>query len=303
VPVTLPPPLDCTILLPVGFAGGIPLPGSKEWCDGFEDTRQLFITIGRAVVQWAVGDGSNDILAQVNTPAIESGQSSTSGVGAVGGALLGLTPGVPGDVVRRTIQCWAQALNATGLCEVDGIIALAALKALLGLLGQVRVGWDLIVWFTVDLHLPVHMFDEVIDQFLASMCPAEIPSVPEAVECLLLGTAPNPRSAAGCSCGARPSTCGCPWCGPGARGSRRRRASNGTGGTTCRKRTRWRACAAWGCMTSPTGGRGSTCTTSCPRYRITCTGCRGTYLTPITSAITTLMEGSRTASGRNSGTT
>jgi hypothetical protein len=193
VPVTLPPPLDCTILLPVGFAGGIPLPGSQAWCDGFEDTRQLFITIGRAVVQWAVGDGSNDILAQVNTPATQSGQPPTSGVGAVGGALLGLTPGVPGDVVRRTIQCWAQALNATGLCEVDGIIALAALKALLGLLGQVRVGWDLIVWFTVDLHLPVHMFDEVIDQFLASMCPAEIPSVPEAVECLLLGTAPEPQ--------------------------------------------------------------------------------------------------------------
>jgi hypothetical protein len=191
VPVTLPPPLDCTILLPVGFAGGIPLPGSQAWCDGFEDTRQLFISIGRAVVQWAVGDGANDLLTQVNTPAIQSGQSSTSGVGAVGGALLGLTPGVPGDVVRRTIQCWAQALNATGLCEVDGIVALAALKALLGLLGQVRVGWDLIVWFTVDLHLPVHMFDEVIDQFLASMCPAEIPSVPEAVECLLLGTAPE----------------------------------------------------------------------------------------------------------------
>jgi hypothetical protein len=43
---------------------------------------------------------------------------------------------------------------------VPALLALGALDALVGLLERVRVGWDLAVWFTLDLHLPLDILRE-----------------------------------------------------------------------------------------------------------------------------------------------
>jgi hypothetical protein len=191
VPVDLPPPLACTLVVPASLQGGIPAPGSPEWCEAFDGVRQFFVDVGNAVVKWATGQDGGSVLALLGVgPESATAPGATAGGGVLALASV-LTPNVSQAGIAAAVRCWSQALTTVSVCDVPALLALGALDALVGLLERVRVGWDLAVWFTLDLHLPLDTIKRVLNALIEAECPTEIPSIGEALECYLLGTAPE----------------------------------------------------------------------------------------------------------------
>lgn len=179
--------------VPAALAGGIPPPGSQEWCDGLDQIMGFFQSVGDAV--WEFVDASLDPSTYDQwLKGYASTGSVTNPAGYLIDALVWLARQAVGLAsplllkLQSAIRCvrqWIQA--AFGRCDVPALIALWQVRVFLHSLEHLEAGTDLAAWAVASIRIHSGPLIETVDHLIHYVCPMEVPGVPEAIEAYLFG--------------------------------------------------------------------------------------------------------------------
>jgi hypothetical protein len=73
-------------------------------------------------------------------------------------------------------------------CNASQVLSLWIVKMTIKLLKQVQLGTDLALWATAIFSLEMPQLEEMLDRITSSLCPVNIPSIGQSIECRLKGT-------------------------------------------------------------------------------------------------------------------
>jgi hypothetical protein len=195
------PSLDVPVwsCVPAALAGGIPPPGSQEWCDALDSIMEFFSAIGEAV--WGFVDGALDPATYDQwLKNYASTGSVTNPAGYLIDAVVWLARqavGLAGPVLLKlqaAIRCvreWVRTLFAR--CKIEVLLALWQVKIFLKSLEYQDAGTDLAAWAVMHLQFDSGPLMATVDALIHYVCPLEFPGVPEAIEAFLFGVISRER--------------------------------------------------------------------------------------------------------------
>jgi hypothetical protein len=185
--------------VPVALAGGIPPPGSQEWCDALDSIMEFFSAIGEAV--WGFVDQALDPATYDQwLKNYASTGSVTNPAGYLIDAVVWLARqavGLAGPVLLKlqaAIRCvreWVRTLFAR--CKIEVLLALWQVKIFLKSLEYQDAGTDLAAWAVMHLQFDSGPLMATVDALIHYVCPLEFPGVPEAIEAFLFGVISRER--------------------------------------------------------------------------------------------------------------
>lgn len=183
--ISEPANVTCTLT----SAGALPAIGTAEWCACLDQVTQWLNGLGNSVIGFLIGNPAETAA----TSGFFSGLLNI----LAGQSIIGIASSAIDNAVseiRNTVgEIWDTikgAVSNTGLCNPTLILGVSLAKSAITALHRARIGTDAVVWLTIDISIAVEPLEKVIDYIMDYVCPTEIPSVGEAMECYRQHTAP-----------------------------------------------------------------------------------------------------------------
>lgn len=193
-PLPAPTPLPAEVCtLPDAFQGGIPLPGTMEFCAVQDQVLAWFASAGDAVWGWVL-DATDPVAINA---ALEQLRQQSSGIlastfTAIMVPVAQWITSLSAPVMQRVhdaLLCLRDLVARSLRCNVQQLLSLLALKTVVSFTKEIQFGTlggtFVVAQDTFDLALG--QFEKVLDYLIAYACPAEIPSQGEAAEAFLRG--------------------------------------------------------------------------------------------------------------------
>jgi hypothetical protein len=192
LPAPTPLPVEaCT--LPDAFVGGIPLPGTVEFCAAQDQVLAWFSAAGDAVFQWVLDatdptaiNAALDQLRQQSTGILAS--TFTAIMVPIAQWINSLTAPIM-QRVHDAILCVRDLVTRSMRCNVAQLLALLGLKTVISFVKELRFGTEGATFVVAEATFDIAMgqFEQVLDYLIDYVCPAEIPGEDEAAEAFLRG--------------------------------------------------------------------------------------------------------------------
>jgi hypothetical protein len=186
------PPQLCSMFAGTVLHRGLPLPGSVEFCQIADEIGRAFVTIANGATAWLEQTNPIDDIASMVGIALPPGGTLTP-VGLVIGLWNEVIKGAQraANHAREILINVLKELIAIHKCiyqRCNGLVSYGVwlLRQLVKILESVRVGWDIGLWLTVDLHIEFDAVMEWLDLLQKYYCPIEIPAAEEATHAWLL---------------------------------------------------------------------------------------------------------------------
>jgi hypothetical protein len=191
-PRATPPQTGLACSIPDPFANGIPIPGTKEWCANEQAIKGYFVSLGQWVIDLVTAStGLSSILGPAGKDSngfvgVVQSVSNISGIAPIVSSLLSSNSSFATNV-RSIVDCWTKVIQQTSSCDPKGLLGLAVIRGVIGLLRKLRGGWDVAVWLTADIEVVVDPIERTLDYLIQSTCPVEIPGIGDAINAYILG--------------------------------------------------------------------------------------------------------------------
>lgn len=169
--------------------------GSELWCRNAEELLGHVQAIGKQLKRFFLGlvsdssDKPDGFIVSVFKDYIGS---KVLGYEAVK-QLPAIFNAVATDRIKAIWECMQATVNSLSVCNAEASVAIALVRGVLGLLKHARGGWDAFVWITLDFALTLPELEQYLEYLGRMTCPVEIPAVPDAIECWLRNTVPEPQ--------------------------------------------------------------------------------------------------------------
>jgi hypothetical protein len=169
--------------------------GSPEFCAKIPDLIEFASAVGNGILKYV-----RDTIAGVSDaiqPLDASWWVSLSGiVGGMGELLARIYNNIiciPKVMLKAYLKDWEWLMNLKGCFLPKGsesAVGIWVLRVIIRALENTRIGTDAGVWLTIDLKVELPGLVKILDYLSDYICQQEIPSIADAVDCYLKGTAP-----------------------------------------------------------------------------------------------------------------
>jgi hypothetical protein len=173
--------------------GILPSPGSAAFCADYIQIKAGLVTIGTAIAVW-INTNFNSSTFLGDTSIDQTATSDGTWFGDISTWITNWLNSLK-QGASQAVQWLLAAYNyVTGFacnllpCNVQEVLALTLIRAVVNMLKRVQLGTDLAIWATLDLTWDVPQLDRVVTYFIESSCPTVIPSINQAIQCYLMGS-------------------------------------------------------------------------------------------------------------------